>query len=313
MHIDSCRELKHSVSTRLPDLGLRPEAAVPWLALGLVRRDAASYSLAVRVPEAAPVREVLARITEEAREEVEVREVGRIVPVNGSDKLRQRRRPLVPGCSIAHPDVTAGTLGGFVTVQDAPHVLSNNHVLANSDRGAVGDAALQPGPADEGRNPQDRIGALAAKVELTTGEPNVVDAAIARIEEGVPFDATAYPGGRLCEPISGPPADDEVEKVGRTTGHTTGRITAFEVDGLRISYPEGELVFDDQIEISGEAGPFSDGGDSGSVIWTRRGRQPVGLLFAGSTRGGPDGTGLTYANVLTTALQQLGATWLQQP
>ncbi|RCW45795.1 hypothetical protein DFQ14_10296 [Halopolyspora algeriensis] len=312
MHLDSCRELKRSVLTRLPDLGLRPEAAAPWLALGVTRRDAGAYSLAVRVPETGPLGEVLGRITEEARQEVDVRGVGRIEPVQTAGDLQRRRRPLVPGCSIAHPDVTAGTLGGFVTVDGVPHVLSNNHVLADSDRGAAGDGILQPGPADGGQSPQDRIGSLAAAVELVTDRGNLVDAAVARLDDGVATEIAAYPGGHLCEPVSGPPDGDAVEKVGRTTGHTTGRITAFEMDGLRISYPEGELVFDDQIEIAGDSGPFSRGGDSGSVIWTREGRNPVGLLFAGSTQGGPDGTGLTYANVLTTALQQLGATWLQR-
>lgn len=311
MHLDSCRELKRSVFTRLPDLGLRPEAAVPWLALGVTRQSVESYSLAVRVPETVPLGEVLGRITEEARQEVDVRGVGRIEPVRAAGDLQRRRRPLVPGCSVAHPDVTAGTLGGFVTVDGAAHVLSNNHVLADSDRGSAGDGILQPGPADGGQDPQDRIGSLAGRVELVTDRSNLVDAAVAHLDDEVSFETDAYPGGGLREPLPEAPDGDDVEKVGRTTGHTTGRITAFEVDGLRISYPEGELVFDDQIEVAGDPGPFSRGGDSGSVIWTRDGRNPVGLLFAGSTQGGPDGTGLTYANVLTTALQQLGATWPQ--
>lgn len=310
MHIDSCRDLKSSILTRLPDLGLRAEVA-EWLALGITRRSAETYSLAVRVPETTPAGDVLARISDEARQEVDVRGVGRIEPFRGGEDLQRRHRPVVPGCSIAHPDVTAGTLGGFVTVDGDVHVLSNNHVLANSDQGEVGDAALQPGPADGGRNPQDRVATLAAMVDLVTERPNTVDGAVARVDDGIEVDPPAYPGGALGEPLPGPPEEDDVEKIGRTTGHTTGRITAFEVDGLRITYPEGPLVFDDQIEITGKTGAFSSGGDSGSVIWTRRQRRGVGLLFAGSTRGGPNGSGLTYANVLSTALQQLGATWLR--
>lgn len=309
MHIDSCRELKRSLARRLPDLGLRPEMA-PWMGLGVVKRAEDAYLLAVRTPETASVSEVLARVSEEAHEEIDVREVGRVVPQQAAGELQQRRRPLVPGCSVAHTDVTAGTLGGFVTVRAEPHLLSNNHVLANSDQGAVGDTVLQPGPADGGRDPDDRVATLAAKVDLVTDRPNLVDVAAARIVDDVQFDATAYPGGKLGEPLAEAPAEDTVEKVGRTTGHTTGTITAFEVDGLRISFPEGQMVFDDQIEISGQAGEFSSGGDSGSVIWTRGERRPVGLLFAGSSQGGPDGTGLTYGNLLTTALNELGATWI---
>lgn len=279
------------------------------MGLGVVKRAEDTYLLAVRIPETVPVNEVLARVAEEAHEEIDVREVGPVVPQQAPGELQQRRRPLVPGCSVAHTDVTAGTLGGFVTVRGEPRLLSNNHVLANSDQGAVGDTVLQPGPADGGRDPGDRVATLAAKVDLVTGRPNLVDAAAARIAADVQFDATAYPGGKLGAPVSEAPAEDTVEKIGRTTGHTTGTITAFEVDGLRISYPEGQMVFDDQIEISGQAGSFSSGGDSGSVIWTRGERRPVGLLFAGSDRGGPDGTGLTYGNLLSTALDELGATW----
>ncbi len=280
------------------------------MGLGVVKRAEDTYLLAVRIPETVPVNEVLARVAEEAHEEIDVREVGPVVPQQAPGELQQRRRPLVPGCSVAHTDVTAGTLGGFVTVRGEPHLLSNNHVLANSDQGAVGDTVLQPGPADGGQDPGDRVATLAAKVDLVTGQPNLVDAAAARIAADVQFDATAYPGGKLGAPVSEVPAEDTVEKIGRTTGHTTGTITAFEVDGLRISYPEGQMVFDDQIEISGQAGSFSSGGDSGSVIWTRGERRPVGLLFAGSERGGPDGTGLTYGNLLSTALDELGATWI---
>lgn len=309
MHIDSCRELKHNLAERLPDLGLRPDME-SWMGLGVAKRGGDTYSLAVRIPETALVSEVLARVSEEAREEVDVREVGPIVPQQDAGNLRQRHRPLIPGCSVAHSEVTAGTLGGFVTVGDRSHLLSNNHVLANSDQGSVGDTVLQPGPADGGQDPGDRVATLAATVDLVTDRANLVDAAVARVVEGVEFDAADYPGGKLGDPVSEPPADDAVEKVGRTTGHTSGTITAFEVDGLRISYPEGRLVFDDQIEISGDAGPFSSGGDSGSVIWTRSERQPLGLLFAGSTRGGPDGTGLTYGNLLATALRELDAAWI---
>lgn len=310
MHIDSCRDLKRSLVDRLPDLGLSAEVA-PWLALGVTRQSEQAYSLAVRVPETTAAGPLLDRISEEARQEVDVRGVGRVEPFRTAEELQRRHRPLIPGCSIAHSDVTAGTLGGFVTVDGEVHVLSNNHVLANSDQGKTGDAALQPGPADGGSAPQDRVATLAKAVELETERNNTVDAAIARVDDGIETDPSAYPGGPLAEPLSGPPDGDDVEKVGRTTGHTTGRITAFEVDGINITYPEGPLVFDDQIEITGRTGAFSNGGDSGSVIWTKQGRRPVGLLFAGSTKGGPNGTGLTYANVLTTALQRLGATWPQ--
>ena len=77
-----------------------------------------------------------------------------------------RTRPLRPGVSIAHAKVTAGTLGAFVHKDGVVHALSNFHVLAGSPQAKVGDTILQPGPADGGRAPRDRVGTLAAWVDL---------------------------------------------------------------------------------------------------------------------------------------------------
>jgi hypothetical protein len=106
--------------------------------------------------------------------------------------------------------------------------------------------------------------------------------------------------------------DEEVEKVGRTTGHTRGRISAVEVDAVAVQYAEEVHRFDDQIEIEGRSGAFSAGGDSGSVIWRSRDRGPTALLFAGSSIGGPDGAGVTFANPLATVLETLDAVWVAE-
>jgi hypothetical protein len=104
--------------------------------------------------------------------------------------------------------------------------------------------------------------------------------------------------------------DEDVEKVGRSTGHTRGRISAVEVDGVAVQYDEAVHTFDDQVEIQGLGGAFSAGGDSGSVIWRSRDRAPLGLLFAGSTTGGSGGAGVTFANPLATVLHLLDAEWV---
>ena len=99
-----------------------------------------------------------------------------------------------------------------------------------------------------------------------------------------------------------------MEKIGRTTGHTTGRVTAFELDNVIVRYDTGTLRFDDQIEIEGTADvAFSAGGDSGSLVFTSGARGALGLLFAGSDQGGTNGQGLTYCNPLTTVLRRLRA------
>jgi hypothetical protein len=86
-----------------------------------------------------------------------------------------RFRPAVPsGVSIGHYKVTAGTLGAIVTDRTTGEklILSNNHVLANSNDALVGDAILQPGTADGGQNPADVIAKLERFVRLTyTDDP----------------------------------------------------------------------------------------------------------------------------------------------
>lgn len=92
-----------------------------------------------------------------------------------------------------------------------------------------------------------------------------------------------------------------VFKVGRTTGLTQGRVSAFEVDDVWVGYDMGEIGFDQQIEIEPlEDAPFSLGGDSGSLI-VDDDLRAVGLLFAGND------VDVTYANPIQTVLQTLGA------
>jgi hypothetical protein len=335
---DSARELKARLSERLseapPDSvlprgadggGPRPFAAsgaTRWsgVALGLTLVGPQSVHLAIRLVDEADAALVLAGLDGTARAEVDVRVIGPVRPLSlpspGSspEELQQRVRPLRPGLSISHPAVSAGTLGGFVRLpgSDQLLVLSNNHVLAASDAAAVGDPTLQPGVADGG-TPADQIGALSTFVPLSAEPGNLVDAAAAALASDVGADPGAYPGGPLAALVAAVDdfdPDEEVEKVGRTTGHTRGRITAVEVDGVGVQYDEGLITFDDQVEMEGVTGEFSAGGDSGSVIWRSRDRAPLGLLFAGSSTGGSAGGGVTFANPLATVLHELGVEWV---
>ena len=61
-----------------------------------------------------------------------------------------RFRPAPGGVSIGHRDITAGTLGCLVRKGGVTYILSNNHVLANSNAASPGDPILQPGPYDGG-------------------------------------------------------------------------------------------------------------------------------------------------------------------
>src|SRR3990172_1500990 len=82
-----------------------------------------------------------------------------------------RMRPCPGGFSIGHYMITAGTLG--MVVRDSKTgqrlILSNNHVLANSNEGKIGDSILQPGPYDGGADPQDLIAYLDRFVPIGFG------------------------------------------------------------------------------------------------------------------------------------------------
>jgi hypothetical protein len=68
-----------------------------------------------------------------------------------------RFRPAPGGVSVGHVAITAGTLGCWVTKNGQKVILSNNHVLANSNDAEIGDPILQPGPFDGGNFPQDTL------------------------------------------------------------------------------------------------------------------------------------------------------------
>jgi hypothetical protein len=318
MHPDTARELKARILQFLhtaPPVAQQADGTRrrPRIAVGLAPTASGRARVAVRLEDAAD-RALLPDLPRAAEDEVELRVIGRVLalPSSAPAELQRTVRPLRPGLSVAHCSVTAGTLGGFVRSGGRLAVVSNNHVLAATDAGAVGDPVLQPGPADGG-TAADRVAELSGFVPLRADAPNLVDAAVAVLDDGVAADPSALPGGPLSDAVvraTEIDPDEHVEKVGRTTGHTRGRITAVEVDGVVVQYDSGLRSFDDQIEIEGLAGPFSAGGDSGSVIWRSADRAPLGLLFAGSAVGGSAGGGVTFANPLTTVLTALDVHWV---
>ncbi|WP_257230204.1 hypothetical protein [Bacillus paranthracis] len=116
--------------------------------------------------------------------------------------LSNRVRPAKGGYSVAHRNVTAGTIATCVYdilpngstnpplhgygIPNRYYILSNNHVLANSNNANIGDFILQPGPLDGGSDPTDRIATLSRFIPITfspqvplENQNNLVDAAIA--------------------------------------------------------------------------------------------------------------------------------------
>lgn len=201
-----------------------------------------------------------------------------------------RERPAPNGFSIGHPDITAGTFGALVRdADDVCYALSNNHVLANSNDAQIGDSALQPGPFDGGSDPSDAIGELADFQPISFSSNNQMDAAIAEL-----FDAAnatgSTPGSAYGAPGASPTSASlgmSVQKFGRTTGHTVGQVAETNVT-VSVCYVafgpfcQQAATFVNQFTVTD--GSFSDGGDSGSLIVTNNGsKNPVGLLFAGSS------------------------------
>jgi hypothetical protein len=321
VHVDLARELKAHLSARLARSGGTVTASAaggpawtrPALGLAPVGPDQAHLAIRLAAKEDADV--LLAGLDDAVLDEVDVRVIGAVRRLTSAttEELQERTRPLFPGLSVAHPAVTAGTLGGFVRVGGRLAILSNNHVLAAGDTAAIGDPVLQPGPADGGDPATDRVATLAAFERFTADRANRVDAAVAVVDAEVPLEPGRLPGGPLgTDPVEADDVepDERVEKVGRTTGYTVGRVSAVEVDGVAVQYDQDLYTFDDQIEIEGVTGSFSAGGDSGSVIWRSADRAPLALLFAGSETGGSAGGGLTFANPLATVLSVLGLQWV---
>jgi hypothetical protein len=216
-------------------------------------------------------------------------------------------RPVPIGVSTGHPDITAGTIGCRVTDGSIVYALSNNHVYANENDASYGDSALQPGPYDGGQDPADAIGTLFDFVPIDfSGGDNTMDAAIAL--SSTSDLGTSTPSDGYGTPSSTPQAalpDLAVQKYGRTTSWTHGLVDTISTT-VNVCYQTRGPVrcvklarFVDQISIT--PGTFSAGGDSGSLIVTDVGNNPVGLLFAGSSTH-------TFANPIGPVLEIFNVT-----
>lgn len=228
-------------------------------------------------------------------------------------------RPAPGGVSIGHYQVSAGTLGAVVRDRDTGDrlILSNNHVLANSNDATEGDPIIQPGGADGGTVAEDLIARLERFCVIDFGEApgsdcsvasgyaalgnalaellgsrhrvqifqvnpqavNEVDAAVARpINDGDVLDEILGIGE--ISGVTEGALGMPIRKYGRTTGFTTDVITTVEAT-VSVNYGSGRTAtFENQFV----AGPMSQGGDSGSLIVAADSQDAVGLLFAGSTQ-----------------------------
>ncbi|MFP2925679.1 trypsin-like peptidase domain-containing protein [Pyxidicoccus sp. 3LG] len=188
-------------------------------------------------------------------------------PQPGAQADSSRYRPLKGGCQLEFRDWN-GTLGAIVKRQSDGVfcLLTNQHVLPSD--GTVYQPSTQSG---------NEIADVANHVLSKK-----VDGAIAKLRAGVNWTNWVLGAGAIqgtytvsINDITG--LGYPVQKYGRTTGWTHGRVTQLHYSGKR----KDGWEFEDQLFISSDGGAFSSPGDSGSVAVDGQGRI-VGLLWGGT-------------------------------
>lgn len=194
----------------------------------------------------------------------------------------------------------AGTLGFLAKDRDGHlYGVTNNHVTGACNHSPPGMPILAPGPIDivEDSIEPFCIGRHHKLVPINDGIPENMDisgnldASTFRIVDGAPVCSMQ---GTLCDTpskVADPTPGKIVEKIGRTTGHTKGRIVGQSVAPLAVSYvvPEynirKQVYFKTVFIVEGLSGDFSVRGDSGSLVMTAGSadeeRAAVGVVFAG--------------------------------
>jgi hypothetical protein len=220
--------------------------------------------------------------------------------------------------------VDSGTLSCLVR-NSAGNVfgLSNNHVSGSCSFAEVGLPIVAPGLNDVAANglAPFTLGLHSTALPMITGSPTVVsvsnntDAALFEISDTSlvsSFQGSAYDTPATVSPLA---PGQAVEKVGRTTGHTRGRVDSQIYGSFPVHYEavrygfRGSIYFDNVFCISGIGDTFSDNGDSGSLITTVDAagtRHAVGIVFAGMNDAKAPGGKLTLALDISPILQALG-------
>jgi hypothetical protein len=227
----------------------------------------------------------------------------------------------VSGGSIEDHTTTVccgGTLGALVTDGSTQYILSNNHVLARTNKATIGDAVIQPGLIDQApactEDATDVVATLSDFEPILFSRPgnrpvNYVDAAIAQVVPGkVRTDGAIAGIGTLSSAPATAFVGQSVRKAGRTTGLTAGAVTAVNAT-VTVRYggcggARGRAKFKQQVMVGPET--FSAGGDSGSLIVDDAAPpHAVGLLFAGSSTS-------TIANPILNVLSTFGVSIVGQ-
>ncbi len=223
-------------------------------------------------------------------------------------------------------DCCGGTLGALVADRNSNlYILSNNHVLAESDQARTGDTIVQPALVDLNCNPQAgrTVGSLRYVVPIESSQTNV-DAALAAATPAVDGTGAILQLGPSINGTLTPaaPAAGEGEaltagilnqlrvvKSGRTTGLTCSTVNTVDLS-VQVDYyydcaetqPYYTKTYANQIGVPGVS--FADSGDSGALVLDAANAEPVGLFFAS---GADDSNhGFSVANPIQDVLTELG-------
>jgi hypothetical protein len=223
-------------------------------------------------------------------------------------------------------DCCGGTLGALVQDRENNlYILSNNHVLAESDQARPGDPVIEPALIDLNCNPAagKTIGALRYTVPLNSAETNV-DAALAEatpavdpsgaiLQLGPPSDgrlSAAAPAAGTGEALTAGLLNHlQVVKSGRTTGLTCSTVDTVDLT-VQVDYyydcaetqPFYTKTYTNQIGIPGVG--FADSGDSGALVMDASNAEPIGLFFSSGSAEGAGG--FSVANPIQDVLSELG-------
>jgi hypothetical protein len=228
-------------------------------------------------------------------------------------------RPVPGGASISVPNSGGnGTLGGWVFDQTDETIvfLSNRHVLG----GQVGATVIQPGANDDGDPADHRIGLVKRVINFkpypqsnpTPAACNYVDAGIGMPDSTLLASLNTIEIGPAVYEIAQPKWLQRVQKFGKNSGLTTGRIV--DTDFMwRHDMPLGGpgnptvdagfcdlllIVRDNDIPLPG----WSTQGDSGSIVFTvpsspNEPAAAVGLHFASDADVDGNGVACKIQNV----------------
>ncbi|HEX2330069.1 MAG TPA: hypothetical protein VHN74_15190 [Candidatus Angelobacter sp.] len=196
----------------------------------------------------------------------------------------------------------SGTLGALVKRGANFYVLSNNHVLAESDRGTAGDPITQPGLVDNNCRSGFQVATLNTFTPVNSasaGFKNVdaalglivagtVDTSGAILDLGTPGTTSVGAAPPSVTAFNGiPPIGTNLAKVGRTTGLTCATLSSIQSVQIKYETTCGSNVtaftstFTNQLIINGAS--FSNSGDSGSLVVDAATSRAVGLLYGGDT------------------------------